>query len=220
MAAWEEISSTYAEAATRALPLHRFLIFATGFLVSLGVQQQTHLSILETLSVLKLSSLTSFDKGFFEEATVASVMWAIVATALSVIVSKGMARLAYRVVDHATGASTKAQNLDRSWLGALSVEEKKAAVELLDSGLNETRSRIRMLTGLNELLIGLFITFASALHWGNLLDGSVAAVAIIGAVISHMAAISTFLSEYYGPALIRAQLQGKAAPRVGKVTGS
>jgi len=131
-----------------------------------------------------------------------------------------MARLAYRLVDGATGVKARAENLDQSWLNALAVEEKKTAVELIESGLNETRSRIRMLTGLNELLIGLFIAFSVAWHWGNLLDGLLAAVAVVGAFISQMAAIGTFLTEYYGPALVRAQLQGKAAPRVGKVTGS
>lgn len=214
MSAWEDISSTYAEAATKALPLHRAIVFGAGFLLSLSIQQQTHLSILETLAVVPLSDFSTLDKGFLAKATGANVMWAMLATLTAVALSKGMIRLAYGVVDRATGASKRAAQLDRGWVAGLPIEERKAALDLVESGLAESRTRLRAMTGMNEILIGVSAMFAVSAVWGNALDGSISAVTLIAATCTHLMAIYVFLTDYYGPALAKAQLQGRSLPRI------
>jgi len=217
MSAWEDVGATYAEAATKALPLHRAVVFAAGFLVSLAIQRQTHLSILETLSCVPLTDFATFEKGFLAKATSANAMWAIGLTIVAVLLSKTLTRLAYMLVDRATGASKRAAQLDRAWLKGLSIEERKAALELIDAGLAEPRGRLRSMTSINELLSGIGIAFAVAAHWGNVLDGTISGVALVSAACSHLLAIQIFLGDYFGPALTRAQLQGKRVPHIATV---
>lgn len=217
MSTWEEISSTYAEAATRALPLHRAVVFAAAFLISISIQQQTHLSALETLAAVPLSEFITFDKGFLSKSTAGNVLYALLATLVGVALSKAFTRLAYALVDRATGASAKAALLDKSWLSGLSIEERKSALELVDSGLTEPRIRLRALTSMNELLVGIGAIFTVAAFWGNVLDGAIGAGAFIGAVCSHMFTIHVFLTDYYGAALAKAHLQGKPSPHIAKL---
>jgi hypothetical protein len=214
MSAWEQVSSTYTEAATKALPLHRAVVFFTGFLVSLAVQQQTHLSLLETLAVVPLADFFTLDKGLLAKATFGNVFWAILATFAGVAFSKVSIRLAYGLVDRATGLSAKAAGLDKSWLSGLSIEERISALELLESGLIEPRARLRAFSGLSELLGGVGIIFFVATVWGNRIDGTVGTVALIGAFISQLVTIFIFLSDYYGPAMAKAHLQGRLAPNI------
>lgn len=217
MSAWDEISSTYAEAATQALPLHRVVVFVIGFLVSLAVQHKTHLSAIETLAVLPLSELISLDKGFLSKATAANILWALAATLLGVTLSKGLVRLSYSLVDRATGASSKAASLDKSWLSGLSIEDRNSAVALMESGLTEPRGRLRALTGLNELLVATGSVFLIASFWGNMLDGAIGVTALVVAVFTHVFAIHIFLSDYYGAALAKAHLQGKPSPKISQL---
>ena len=121
---------------------------------------------------------------------------------------------AYALVDRATGASVKAASLDKLWLKGLSIEDRKTALELVESGLAEPRARLRALTGINELLVGIGAVCTVAAFWGNVLDGVVGAVALAGAVGSHLFAIYIFLTDYYGAALAKAHLQGKSTPHI------
>lgn len=219
MSAWEEISSTYVEAATQALPLHRIAIFAAGFLVSLVLQNQTHLSALESLAEVPLSELVALDKGLLSKATIGNVLWALLATSGGVIFSKLILRLAYALVDKATDASAKAAALDKSWMSGFSIEERKAALELVESGLSEPRARLRAFTSINELLVGIAIVCLVAAFWGNRLDGIVGSVALISAISTHMVAIYVFLTDYYGAALSKAHLQGRRTPDIVNASG-
>jgi hypothetical protein len=74
MSAWEAVSSTYVEAATAALPLQRIVVFAVGFVGSLAVTTQTHLSVLETVAKLELSKLTSLSSGPLAQASIGNVL--------------------------------------------------------------------------------------------------------------------------------------------------
>ncbi|MES2584319.1 MAG: hypothetical protein V4627_16465 [Pseudomonadota bacterium] len=217
MSAWEDIGSAYVEAATQALPLHRVAIFAAGFLISLVIQNQTHLSALESLAVVPLSELITFDKGLLSKATTGNILWALIATLVGITFSKGLLRLAYTLVDRATGASATAASLDKSWLYGLSIEERNAAVELVESGLTEPRSRLRAYTSINELLVGIGFVCIAAAFWGNILDGVVGGLALVGALFSHMVSIHIFLTDYYGAALSKAHLQGKKIPDIAKL---
>jgi hypothetical protein len=148
---------------------------------------------------------------------VGNVLWALLATFIGVALSKALIRLAYGLVDRATDASAKAASLDKSWLLGLSIEERTSALELVDSGLTEPRARLRTLTCLNELLVGIGTIFIVAAFWGNGLDGAAGAVALVGAIFSHMFAIHVFLTDYYGAAIAKAHLQGKLIPHMAKL---
>lgn len=181
------------------------------------IQNQTHLGALESLAVVPLAELITFDKGFLAKATVGNILWALLATSMGVGLSKGLLRLAYSLVDRATGATAQAATLDKSWLLGLSIEERNSALELVESGLSEPRARLRALTGINELLVGIGAVFIAAAFWGNMLDGIVGGLALAGAICSHLVAIHIFLADYYGAALSKAHLQGKQIPDITKL---
>lgn len=217
VSAWEDISSSYAEAAAQAFPLQRAAVFAVAFLASLAIQQQTHLSVLETLAVLPLSEFTTLEKGFLAKSSAGNVLWALLATLLAVVVSWLFSRLAYSLVDKATGATARAKAADKSWLSELSIDDRKAALEIVESGLIEPRTRLRSLVSTNELLSGVAVVLLTAGYWGNVLDYAVGTSALVCAFFSHALSIKIFLTEYYAAALAKSQLQGKLPPLIGKV---
>jgi len=217
MSSWEDIGSTYIEAATKALPLHRAVVFVIGFLISLAVQHRTHLSALETLAVIPLLEFTDANGGFFSKSTVGNVLWAFSSTLAVIFLSKIFIRLAYELVDRATKASEKAKSLSGDWISSLSIEERKAALDLVSSGMIEPRARLQTLTAINELLIAVGVIFSVAAFFGGILDLSVGGVAFVSAFFSHVFSIKIFLTDYYGAALVKAQLQGRPPPHIRKI---
>lgn len=217
MSSWEDIGSTYIEAATKAFPLHRAIVFFAGFLMSLSVQHRTHFSALETLAVIPLLELTMENEGFFAKSTVGNIIWALISTIAGIFLSKILIRVAYGIVDRATKATEQAKNLDGDWISSLSIEERKAALELVNSGMLEPRARLQTLTAINELLIGVGIVFSVAAFFGGALDFLVGGVAFVCAFFSHLFSIRIFLTDYYGVALAKAQLQGKPPPHMKKI---
>lgn len=212
MSAWEDIGSTYAEAASKAIPLHRAAIICFAFFASLGVQHQTHLSIIETITNIPLAQLTSFDKGILSTTTAGNLFWSLAATFAAIAASKQLLRLSYNFVERATSTGGKFANLSTEWLNGLSVEDRKGALDLVESGLIEPRTRLKSMTATNEVLTGLAITLIVATRWGNCLDLALGAAAMGASLLGHYRSIRFFIDEYLGSALTKAQLQGRHLP--------
>lgn len=214
MPAWDSIGTTYIEAATSALPLHRAVVFAAGLGGSLAVRQQTHLSIFETVARLPLSELASLSTGPLSKAVFADLLLGVA------LVTGGwlLSRLVLRAV---FALAAKSTNLwDRARASAAqtpidprqSLADRQAALELIDKSLDEPRSRLRSRGAAAELIGGLGLGCLVAAHWGNVLDGLLGVVFVTVAVGLQFSSVQLFLADYLGPAMLKAQLQGRKPP--------
>lgn len=214
MSAWEAVSSTYVEAATAALPLQRIVVFAVGFIGSLAVTTQTHLSVLETVAKLELSKLTSLSTGPLAQASIGNVLIGFGLVALAWALSRSLLWTVFTLGAKSTDLWSRvdAVKLPKADQPFMEPAERQAAVALLDSSLLETRGRLRAMSAFAELLCGLSVGCSIGFVWGNALD-LVSGLCLFAAALGlHTAAVRLFLSEYFGPALLRAQLQGRRAP--------
>lgn len=220
MSVWDSIGTTYVEAATSTLPLHRVLVFTAGFVGSLAVHQQTHLSIFETIARIPLSDLTSLSNGPLGKAVFADVLLGIALAFLGWCFSRVVLRTTFALAARSTNlwerARTSTTNAPSDPHQSLS--ERQTALELIDKSLIEPRARLRSRCAAAELLGGLGIGCLIGAHWGNLLDvllGTVMTVASVGLQVS---AVQLFISDYLGPAMLKAKLQGRKPPDPTGVT--
>jgi hypothetical protein len=211
MSAWDSISSTYVEAATSALPLHRAVIFVAGFGGSLAVRQQTHLSIFETVARIPLSELISLSTGPFSKAVFADVLIGVALVTSSWIFSRLVLRTVFALAARSTNLWERARisaaqaPIDPKQ----SLADRQAALELIDKSLDEPRARLRSRGSAAELIGGLGLGYLLASHWGNLLDGLLGAVLALVSISLQVGSVQLFLSDYLGPAMLKAQLQGR-----------
>ena len=154
MSVWDSIGTAYVEAASSALPLHRVVVFAVGFVGSVSVQQQTHLSIIETIASIPVSDLTSLSLG---KALLADVLLGISLVFMGWIFSRLVLRTIFSFAARSTelwermqgsGASQHSYHLQ-------SFSERQTALEYIDKSLSEPRARLRSLCAVAEFLGGL-----------------------------------------------------------------
>jgi len=214
MALWDSIGTTYVEAATTALPLHRAVLFLAGFVGSVVVHKQTHLSIFESIANLPLASFTSLSSGPLGEATLADVMVASAVIVGSWIYSRTSLRLIFSLASRSTDLMNRVTVAQaQAPVSPLQpVEERQKAVELVESSLIETRTRLKSMSAVAEMVGGLGVSALVAGYWGNALDLTLGVLLSSGAFLLHISTVRLFLSEYFGPALFKARLQGKQPP--------
>jgi hypothetical protein len=211
MSIWDSVGTTYVEAATTALPLHRAIVFAIGFIGSLAIKNQTHLSILETVASFPLNDLTSFSTGPLREAIFADVLAGVFLTISGWLVSRVLLRAIFSLAARSTDLWKRVTESESAIGPSNSLAERLQLVELIDSSLVETRAHLRSLSGGSELLCALVVGCLLASHWGNVLDIFGGVLSLATAIIVNAASVRIFLADYFGPALLKAQLQGKKA---------
>lgn len=213
MSLWDSVGTTYVEAATSALPLHRAIVFGAGFMGSLAVRQQTHLSIFETLARIPLSDMASLTTGPLSKAVFADVLLGVVVAAGGWLFSRVVLRCVFALAARSTDLWARVRDataqvpIDPS----LPLADRQKAMELIDASLVEPRARLRSRGAAAELLGGMGIGCLLATHWGNVLDASLGVAFALVAVGLHVSSVQLFLADYFGPALLKAQLQGKKA---------
>ena len=214
MSAWEAVSSTYVEAATAALPLQRIVVFAVGFIGSLAVASQTHVSVLETAAKIELSKLTSLTAGPLAFASIGNVLIGLGLVVLAWALSRGLLWSVFALGAKSTDlwSRVNAAKQSKSDQPFMEPAERQATVALLDASLLETRARLRVMSAFAEMLCGLFAGCSISFVWGNALDLAMGLCFFVAALGLHTAAVRLFLAEYFGPALLRAQLQGRRPP--------
>lgn len=109
MSAWESVGTTYIEAATSAMPLHRALVFAVGLGGSVAVREQTHLSIFETLARIPLSDMTSLATGPLSKAVFADVLLGIALVVGGWVFSRLMLRAVFALAARSTNLWERAR---------------------------------------------------------------------------------------------------------------
>lgn len=220
MSVWDSVGITYLDAAKSALPLHRLAIFAASSLGWLAAQKQTYDSIFLSIAHLPLTNLAYIDKSPLKDATISFVLAGVFATFLGWALSHLVLRLTFLVAAKTTDLWTKANDLLKKDLVSpqISLQDRKTTIELLDVALAEPRARIKSLTVWAELTAGLSVSFGVASYWGNALDIAIAGGSFIFLIVTTAVAGNTFLRDYYGGALFKAQLNGKHRLRLGDLS--
>lgn len=219
MSIWEDVGLKYVEAATSTLPLHRLFVFVGGFSASLATQNQTHLSIIESITRVSLTEIANLSSGPLSRATVADLL----AGVASVVVGWLLHRLTILCTFSVAAKATKLWKRVNEAIANhkpdpnLPLGDRKTTVELIDVALEEPRVQLRKLSSTAELLFGLAVPILFVSHWGNTLDLLIGFCLTLVAVVYQVISIRFFLRDYFGPALYRAQLIGKRAPGASNI---
>ena len=219
MSAWESFGSTYVEAVTSALPLQRLIGFSSGVACWLAIGNQTHLSVFETIARVPLENLTDFGKPPLKDANIGVLFAGVATIALGWLLARVLLRAAFAVAGWATQLEARAQKaLEASGdTSAMGLDDRKKALELIDSALVQTRARLKSLAAWSEVLAGIAVSFGVASWWGNLLDVAVSVASALLLLGLTVATVNVFLRDYYGSSLYRAKLVGKRKPDIDDV---
>lgn len=214
MSAWESFGSTYVEAATSALPLHRLVVFAAGFVGSIAVSNQTHRSLFETVARYSLSSLTDFKDGPLSTATFANLLVGAGLVMIGWLAARILLWLIFAAASRSTDLHSRAAAARSvsTVKAADPISDRQAMVALIDSSLEQPRAQIRALNTAMELSLALAIGFSAAAWWGNRLDAAIGFALLLVSVMLGVSSVRLFLAEYFGAAMLRAQLQGRRTP--------
>lgn len=214
MSAWESFGSTYVEAATSTLPLHRLLIFAAGFLGSIALSNQTHLSIFESVARLNLSGLADLKSGPLSTASLANLFVGAGLVLVGLVAARILLWLVFAAASKATDLHKRASAARTTSMVKPSdpIADRQAMVALIDSSLEQPRSQIRAINTAMELSLALAIGFIAVAWWGNRLDVAIGLTLLLASVVLGIVSVRLFLAEYFGPAMLRAQLQGRRTP--------
>ena len=211
MSTWDSIGSTYIEAVTSALPLHRSIVFIAGFGGSVTVRQQTHLSIFETMAQIPLSELVSLSIGLFSKAVFADVLFGVALMARGWILSRVLLWTVFSLAARSTDL------WERARVSAMQtpidpqqpLADRQSALELIEKSLSEPRARLRSRGAAAELIGGLGLGYLIAAYWGNIIDGLLGTVLVLISAGLQVGSVQLFLAEYLGPAMLKARLQGR-----------
>ena len=211
---WESLGSTYIDAVTKTFPLHRLVVFALGFLLSLIAIDHEYKSLSESLVHLGLGDLVSLDSGPLSNATVLNIFlglcsmlsgWAVARVTLRIVFAWGDKLASVR-------QKVKAAYDESPFKNVKTIAERKEALEFVDSSLDDSRSKIKAMAAMAELLGGIDVTLLVGCLWGNWLDAFYGLAALIAAAIAQFRSVLIFLSDYLGPAISRALLLGRPPP--------
>ncbi|WP_328576665.1 hypothetical protein [Ideonella sp. BN130291] len=176
------------------------------------VKAQTHLSIVETLAQSKLSSFMTLQGSPLGSATVGDLLVGIGVVITGWAVSRSLVWCVFALAARATDLRKRAQQVVQPVQGPDAAPERQAAIEVIDTSLEEPRSRLRVLNAFAELCCGLGVALLVAAFWGNVLDVAAGLASLGLGLVLVVAAVHLFLSEYFGPATMMAKLQGRPWP--------
>jgi hypothetical protein len=220
MSLWDSVGTTYVEAATSALPLHRAVVFAAGVFGSLAVHNQTHRSIFETVAQLPLAEMASLSTGPLSKAMLADLMFGIGAVICGWVFSRFSLHLVFALAARSTDfwARIKEAQAQVPIDSTQPLADRQKAMELIDASLKEPRARLRSLGSAAELAGGLGVASLVAAHWGNALDVAFGAVLVLVSLGLQVSSVRVFIADYFGPALYKARLQGKKPPTPARIS--
>lgn len=214
MSAWESFGSTYLEAASATLPLHRLVLFAFGFVGSIAVNHKTHLSAVESLYNIKLAELTNFESPILKDVTVANVLIGIGIVLAGWIVARTLIWITFTLAAKATDLSKNIPQIPADIAQNILAPptDRHQVVALIEASLEKSRLRLRAMNAFAELTGGIAIGCAIASIWGNAVDIAASFMFLLIAACVGIFSVKLFFKEYFGPALYIAQLQGKSLP--------
>jgi hypothetical protein len=213
MSAWEEFSGAYVEAAASSLPLHRAAVAVLASISSLAVTHQTHKSILESILRIELAHLTAIDSPLLKNSNVGTVAAGLAAAIAGLFLSPLLLRIVFALATRSTSIFQRAKESSLASAGIhLDFEKRKAAADLLSSSLEQPRRRLRAYNSTVEVLTATSVLFLVLAYWGNILDVLTAIAAGLFALLLTVRSTLFFLSDYFGPAMVKAELEGRRPP--------
>lgn len=210
MSTWDAVGSTYLDAITSTVPVHRLLLVLGGLIGTSVVRSPSHRSVVEGALKLELSALFPV----INTATIADLMVAALLTVAGCIAARLLLRTVFELASRSTDLQRRVQSqIERTRVcQQIAADLRSSEVALLEGLLGAPRTRIRKMNACAETLCGFAIGLLVASYWGTVVDAAVAMALGLAAVFVHVMAVRCFLSEYFGPALLKAQLQGREPP--------
>lgn len=215
MSALDEVKTIYTDAAATLLPLHRAIVFTIGFFTSLVLSRIHSASITFSMLNTRLVDISSFSKPPLAGARVADVAAGIALVVISWYSSRLILAAAFQVAARSTHLWERVQsspnyNLVRN---VHNLADQQSAVALLDSLLKGPRARLRMLNALTEICSGIaLVNFFSGIR-GSTADFWIGVGFAVAAIVTTILAVNYFLSDCFGPLLLRSELLGAKKPR-------
>lgn len=215
MSIWEDVGSSYVDAAASALPLHRLVIFLAGFSASVILPSQEYLSVVESLARLPLAEFYSSTSGLLGRAVIMDAAVGLLLVFSGALISGALVRLIFYFAGRAT-------DLDRRMgvIGVLPTEragylDLKEELAFIDRLLEEPKSRLRQLSTTYETLISLGVGAVVAFFAGGILDVIVGVAFCLVGFLVQVFAVRYFLGNYYGMALVKSRILRQDAPTLG-----
>ncbi|MFV0676442.1 hypothetical protein [Variovorax sp. tm] len=203
------------EAASKAFPLHRALLFALGFLLSVTAIDHDYKSILESVARLQISDVISLEDGIFSKSTVANILWGLATALAGWTIPRITLRFIFKYSEKISLVRTKieAAHADSPFKNKTpTVAEKKEALEFIDSTLQKPKKQLQSLNTVAELAAGTATAFFATWYWGNILDAICGLLFLVILLVAQFKSLLLFLSDYIAGAIVRAQLLGKSPP--------
>lgn len=208
MLSWESVEKSYTDAIAAVFPLHRIVIFASGLLITIGVKNQTHLSIVETIANINISYFSSIST-LIKNFAVYDLFFALSMVFTGWLSSRVILRIFLYLAAKSTKLWTKINSNQPQYDfgNELKISERKEAVEWIDSMTTEVKSRMKTINFNAELASGIGFGLLVAFYWGNILDFLVFFILFAIAIFLSLKSISIFISDYLGPYSVKAMLQ-------------
>lgn len=208
MLSWESVEKSYTDAITAVFPLHRIVIFIFGFIITIGIKNQTHLSILETVANINISYFSSLSlviKNFAIYDLFFSLSMVFAGWLSSRIILRTFLYLAARSTKLWTKINSNQPQYDFG--DELKISERKEAVEWIDLITSEVKSRLKTINFNAETASGIGFGLLAAFYWGNILDLLGFLVLFVISTFLSLKSISIFISDYLGPYSVKVMLQ-------------
>lgn len=194
------------------MPLHRLVLFACGFIGAISIKTQTHLSVLETLAQSKVMTFASLTSGPLASATVGDLLFGAGTICAGWLVARLLLVAVFALAARGTELWEKSKKAAQATQAPSSMQDRKTAIEVVDASLKEPRARLKAFNALSEVCCGIGIGLVISFHWGNVLDLTVGLALLALGFVLTMVSVRVFLFEFFGPAMVKAQLQGRPKP--------
>lgn len=210
----ESIGETYADAVVGALPAHRLLLFCAALIGSMAVSENSNVSVLSSLSRIRLQELFMLKTGILAKATLSDIFYSISVVALGWLTSALLLRIIFAVAARVISFKQKIRDVlseGKDYVSA-PLEDRQIAIAIIDTSLSAPRSRIQRINTWAEISACIAMGLCMASRKTEMQDLWIGISFLLIALIIHVQGVRVFLSEYLGPALLMSQLQGKRPP--------
>jgi len=210
----ETIGETYADAIVGALPAHRLLIFCTALVGSVVVGEYPKVSVLSSLSRIRLQELFMLKAGILAKATLSDIFCSFSVVTLGWVASALLLRVIFAVAARVINFKQRIYDVvseGKDYVSA-SLEDRQTAITIIDTSLSGPRSRIQRVNTWAEVSACIAMGLCMASRRTEMRDLWTGISFLFIALLIHGQGVRVFLSDYLGPALLMSQLQGKRPP--------
>lgn len=210
----ESVVETYVDAVVGALPAHRLLLFCAAFVGSVVSGEHAKVSVLTSLSRIRLQELFMLKTGILAKATLSDIVYAFSVVAVGWLASAMLLRLIFAVAARLINFKQRIRDVvseGKDYINT-SLEDKQIAIAIIDTSLSGPRCRIQRMNTWAEVSACIAMGLCMASRRTEMRDLWTGTGFLFIALSIHVQGVRVFLSDYLGPALLMSQLQGKRPP--------